>query len=101
LTDRLAREGLRVLGRPVGIDQAAYARLVDYPFPGEDAELAGVVQRLVAACAAAGRDVVRAEDVVSLELNFAAPTTSAESIAVGTEMSDGSGARLRKDPISA
>jgi hypothetical protein len=97
LTDRLAREGLRVLGRPVGIDQAAYARLVDYPFPGEDAELAGVVQRLVAACAAAGRDVVRPEDVVSLELNFAARTASAES----TEMGDGSGALLRKDPISA
>ena len=39
LTDRLAREGLRVRGRPVGIDHAGYARLVDYEFPGEDAEL--------------------------------------------------------------
>jgi hypothetical protein len=86
LTDRLAREGLRVLGRPVGIDHAAYARLVDYPFPGEDAELAGVVRRLVAACAAAGRDVVRAQDVTSLELNFSG---------------DASSALLRKDPISA
>ena len=41
LTDRLAREGLRVHGRPVGIDHAAYARLVEYAFPGEDAELVG------------------------------------------------------------
>jgi DNA-binding NtrC family response regulator len=101
LTDRLAREGLRVLGRPVGIDQAAYARLVDYPFPGEDAELAGVVRRLVAACAEAGRDVVRAPDVVSLELNFAADAHTAGAGGVGAENGNASGAQLRKDPISA
>jgi hypothetical protein len=69
LTDRLAREGLRVLGRPVGIEHAAYARLVEHTFPGEDAELAAIVQRLVARCAAdGGRDVVRAADVDALEL---------------------------------
>jgi len=65
LTDRLAREGLRLLGRPVGIEQAAYARLVDYPFPGEEAELAAVVQRLVGHCTG---DVVRASDVEALHL---------------------------------
>jgi hypothetical protein len=80
LTDRLAREGLRVQGRPVGIEQAAYARLVEYPFPGEDAELATVVQRLVARCRG---DVVRASDVDALRLT-------------------GESARgRRKDPLSA
>jgi DNA-binding NtrC family response regulator len=80
LTDRLAREGLRVLGRPVGIEHAAYARLVDYTFPGEDAELAAIVQRLVARCRG---DVVRAADVDALRLH-----------------AEPSGAR-RKDPLSA
>lgn len=65
LTDRLAREGLRLLGRPVGIEHAAFARLVDYPFPGEDAELAAIVQRLVALSKG---DVVRALDVDALHL---------------------------------
>ena len=65
LTDRLAREGLRLRGRPVGIDHAAYARLVDYSFPGEDAELAAIVQRLVAT---ATGDVVRVSDVEALHL---------------------------------
>ncbi len=65
LTDRLAREGLRVLGRPVGIEHAAYARLVEYPFPGEDAELAAIVQRLVAGCTG---ELIRAADVDALGL---------------------------------
>jgi DNA-binding NtrC family response regulator len=67
LTDRLAREGLRVLGHPVGIEHAAYARLVEHAFPGEDAELSAVVQRLVARCSG---DVVRAADVDALALGF-------------------------------
>ena len=65
LTDRLAREGLRVRGRPVGIDHAAYGRLVDYPFPGEDTEMGAIVQRLVARCSG---EVVRAADVDALGL---------------------------------
>ncbi len=87
LTDRLAREGLRVLGRPVGIEQAAFARLVEYPFPGEDAELATIVLRLVARCARARGDarenVVCAADVDALRL--AADSRSGR----------------RKDPLSA
>jgi hypothetical protein len=78
LTDRLAREGLRVLGRPVGIEHAAYARLVEHAFPGEDAELAAIVQQLVARCTG---DVVRATDVDTLERTLAT--------------------RSRKDPLSA
>src|SRR4029077_3015552 len=49
LTDRLAREGLRVIGRPVRIDHECFARLIEHGFPGEDAELVAIVQRLVAA----------------------------------------------------
>jgi len=79
LTDRLAREGLRVHGRPVGIDHTAYGRLVEYPFPGEDAELGAIVQRLVERCTG---DVVRAADVDALGLQAQAPAR-------------------RKDPLSA
>ena len=70
VTDRLAREGLRVFGRPVGIDHAAYARLVEHPFHGEEAELAVVIQRLVARCAG---DVVRAADVDALHPSLHGP----------------------------
>jgi hypothetical protein len=79
LTDRLAREGLRLLGHPVGIEHAAYARLIEHAFPGEDAELSAIVQRLVARCSG---DVVRAADVDALGLGFPA-------------------APRRKDPLSA
>jgi DNA-binding NtrC family response regulator len=63
VSDRLAREGLRARGTPVGIDDGAFVRLLDHPFEGEDAELAVLVQRLVAAC---DGDVVRARDVDAL-----------------------------------
>jgi DNA-binding NtrC family response regulator len=66
LTDRLAREGMRVRGRPVGIDHAAYARLVDYDFPGEDVELIAIAQRLVASLGEG--DVVRKGDIDVLSL---------------------------------
>jgi hypothetical protein len=60
VTDRLAREGLRVRGAPVGMEDAAFALLVDHPFEGEDAELAALVQKLVAR---ARGEVVREQDV--------------------------------------
>jgi hypothetical protein len=46
---------------------------MDYPFPGEDAEIAALVQRLVARCAAAvpPRDVVRPADIADLRLDTA------------------------------
>jgi transcriptional regulator of acetoin/glycerol metabolism len=50
LTDRLAREGVRVWGRPVGIEPAAYACLAEHDFPGDDVELNAVVQCLVSSC---------------------------------------------------
>lgn len=76
LTDRLAREGLRVKGTPVGIEDAAFGRLVEYPFEGEDAELASIVQRLVAVCKG---DVVRAADVDGLKLHAAADSGDGEA----------------------
>ncbi len=68
VADRLAREGLRARGRPVGIDAAAFSRLVEYRFDGEDHELASIVTRLVARAHAADSDVVRAADVDALRL---------------------------------
>jgi hypothetical protein len=66
VTDRLAREGLRVRGAPVGIDDRAFAALLSYSFPGEDAELRAIATRLVARLAG---DVVRVSDVLALKLS--------------------------------
>lgn len=68
LADRLAHEGLRLRGRPVGLDDAAFARLVDTAFDGGDAELAVLALRLVTGCEG---DVVRAADVERLGLKAA------------------------------
>ncbi|MDB4945754.1 MAG: two component, sigma54 specific, transcriptional regulator, Fis family [Labilithrix sp.] len=65
VSDRLAREGLRVRGRPMGIDAAAFGRLVEHAFEGEDAELSSLVTRLVAHAPA---DVVKLADVDALGL---------------------------------
>jgi DNA-binding NtrC family response regulator len=73
VTDRLAREGLRVKGTPMGIEDAAFARLVEHPFAGEDAELTSIVQRLVASCAG---EVVRAADVDALGIAAPEPAAS-------------------------
>lgn len=48
VADRVAREGLRVHGAPMGLEAAAFAVLADLPFDGEDAELTALVQKLVA-----------------------------------------------------
>lgn len=73
VADRLAREGLRVRGRPLGIDAAAFARLIEHPFEGEDAELAAIVTRLVAH---ARGDVVKVADVEAIGLRKPAPDES-------------------------
>lgn len=72
VADRLAREGLRVTGKPLGIDAGAFAELVEYPFSGEDAELASVVTKLVAQMALLGQEVVHARDVAALHLEVPA-----------------------------
>lgn len=65
VADRLAREGLRAHGRPLGIDASAFGKLVEHGFDGEDAELVAIVTRL--ALRVHG-DVVRAGDVDALGL---------------------------------
>ncbi len=80
LTDCLAREGLRIVGRPLGIDTSAYARLAEYDFPGDDRELLLVVERLVSRCRG---DSVRIADVDALGLMWEHPQ------------------RKKKDPILA
>jgi hypothetical protein len=95
ITDRLAREGLRVLGRPVGIEHAAYARLIEHAFSGEDAELAVIAQRLVARCSG---DVIRVKDVDALRLGSS--RRSGGRSGSGARGSDG-GAAPGKTPLSA
>jgi hypothetical protein len=85
VADRLAREGLRVRGRPIGIDDAAYALLVEHDFPGDDLELSALVERLVATAAA---DVVHAADVRT----HLAEATAASGAAASTVLSRRNGA---------
>jgi hypothetical protein len=63
VADRLAREGLRAGGKPVGIDDGAFAILIEHPFSGDDAELSWLVQRLVQNVQMVGADVVRGAHV--------------------------------------
>ena len=70
LTDRLAREGLRVRGEPVALGDSALARLVEHPFPGDELELAAVVQALVRGARGA---VLTGEDVDRLGLRAEPP----------------------------
>ncbi|WP_156865154.1 hypothetical protein [Pajaroellobacter abortibovis] len=60
LFDGLAREGLRQKGFSIGIEPAALAVLLEYPFPGEDAELMDMIVQLVAVSLG---DVVRVSDL--------------------------------------
>jgi hypothetical protein len=66
----LAREGVRVRGRPLGIEDAAYARLANHPYPGEECELRSLLLRLAVA---AEDDVVRVRDVDVVWSRAAAP----------------------------
>jgi len=86
VADRLAREGLRVRGRPVGIDAAAFARLVEHPFEGEDAELATIVSRLVARV---DGDVVRAVDLDAIGLAAARDADRDADADTGADPRDG------------
>jgi DNA-binding NtrC family response regulator len=91
VADRLAREGLRVRGKPIGIDAAAFARLVEHPFEGEDHELASIVTRLVAR---ARGDVVRAADMEAIGLTLA--PDDAEATATSSEGAEAQPARRRR-----
>jgi hypothetical protein len=100
LMDRLAREGLRTRGRPVGIEPAAYAKLAEYSFPGEDAEFAAVIQRLVARSTG---DAVTAPDVdaILVESATSSPRSATAVARPSRGKSDSRDSKRRKDPISA
>jgi hypothetical protein len=70
VTDLMAREGIRARGDAVGIDDKAFMQLVEYSFPGGDAELVAIVRRLVAM--AKNDNVVREAHVAALKLDFSA-----------------------------
>jgi hypothetical protein len=97
LTDRLAREGLRTLGRPVGLEPSACARLTEYEFPGEDAELTAIVLRLVGSCTG---DVVRGAEVDALKLRYSEGPAWGEPPAIPSKQQLDQPAP-RKDPLSA
>jgi hypothetical protein len=85
VADRLAREGLRVAGHPIGIDSAAFARLIEHPFEAEDAELAAIVTKLVARALADRDDVVRAHHVDALGLSNDARDRESDADRKGSE----------------
>jgi transcriptional regulator of acetoin/glycerol metabolism len=45
ILDRLCRSGVRFAGETIGIEPQAMGRLVDHVWPGNDGELASVVER--------------------------------------------------------
>jgi len=59
----LARQGMSVRGAPLGIEDGAYERLADYPYPGEDVELRSILARLALV---ADGEVVRQADFAKL-----------------------------------
>jgi DNA-binding NtrC family response regulator len=69
----LAREGVAHRGTPIGIEDAAFARLADYEYPGDEAELRVLVQRLASS---ARGELVRAVDVDGLGLPLEPPARS-------------------------
>jgi transcriptional regulator with AAA-type ATPase domain len=48
IVDRLARLGVRLQGRPMGLDPRALARLIEHAWPGNEVELDDVLTRAIA-----------------------------------------------------
>ena len=76
VADRLAREGLRVRGRPMGIENSAFAELIEHPWEGEDSELGSLVTKLVTRTPG---DVVTRRDVADCLAAQGAEEQEAES----------------------
>ena len=62
----LGREGMRLNGVPLGIDDAAFAALADYPYPGEDDALRSIVHRLALLAATSGSRRLGAAEVAQV-----------------------------------
>lgn len=95
LTSKLAREGMRAYGRPLGIADAAFAVLVESTFLGGEAELDALA---VALCRVAGGGVVQLED---LEQVLAMARARAPRLAELDNSTPSSGANPTSRPTSA
>jgi DNA-binding NtrC family response regulator len=76
--DRLCRSGIHHEGQPLGIEPQALSLLVDYAWPGNDAELRLVVER--AARFATGPRV-RIDDLALAGFDVSVPAVDARSVA--------------------
>jgi transcriptional regulator of acetoin/glycerol metabolism len=59
IVDRLARLGVRLKGRPMGLDPRALGRLIEHAWPGNELELEDVLTRAIS-IAEPGADVLSA-----------------------------------------
>jgi len=75
VADALAREGLRMRGKAVGLGDRAFAALVEHDFRGEDAELAALAKRLVRDVTG---DVIAPADVRRALAPLSAPADTSE-----------------------
>jgi hypothetical protein len=75
ITEALARQALRVRGNVMGLDDRAFAILVEHPFHDDDVELNALVARWVRTVVG---DVVRREDVLAALGNGPPPPVAPE-----------------------
>ncbi|WP_437993732.1 hypothetical protein [Sorangium sp. So ce145] len=85
--DHLARIGVRLRGRPFGLDLRALQAVLDHPWPGNDAEMGAVLLR--AALVAKG-DVIGEKDLAAI--GFAPPPEPAS----GADSARGEARRARR-----
>ena len=72
IVDRLARLGVRLQGRPMGLDPRALGRLIEHAWPGNELELEDVLTRAIAI---ADGDLLTAAHLDQIGFVAAPPTT--------------------------
>lgn len=97
ILEHLTRLGPGSDGEPLGIEPAALRTLVEHTWPGNDAELKGVLTRAHARCRGPR---ITLDDVAELDANAAQPPASAAGTLdpILTEFSFGTNARRRHSP---
>jgi transcriptional regulator with AAA-type ATPase domain len=76
IVDRLARLGLRIQGRPMGLDPRALGRLIEHAWPGNELELEDLLTRAIAI---AEGDLLTAAHLEQVGFVAAPPTTRRSS----------------------
>ncbi len=71
IVDRLARLGVRLKGRPMGLDPRALGRLIEHAWPGNELELEDVLTRAIAV---ADGDILSAAHLEQIGFVAAPPT---------------------------